>query len=45
MKARCKHTNQIFDIKRIRKSGKVELMNGVVIPTIEFKRNWELIKN
>jgi hypothetical protein len=31
-------------VKRIRESGKVELINGVVIPEIEFVRNWEYVK-
>jgi len=43
MKVRCKYTNQILYIKKIRKSGKVELQNGVVIPEMEFKLNWEFV--
>jgi hypothetical protein len=44
MKVKNKQTNQTFEVKRIRKSGKVELENGVVIPKVEFERNWEIVK-
>ena len=44
MKVRCKHTNLVFEVKRVRNSGKVELLNGVVIPENEFKLNWEIVK-
>lgn len=43
MKVRCKHTNLVFEVKRVRKSGKVELLNGVVVPETEFKLNWEVV--
>jgi hypothetical protein len=42
-KVRNKHTKLTFDVKRVRSSGKVELMNGVVIPETEFKLNWEVV--
>jgi hypothetical protein len=44
MFVRYKPTKETFEVKRLRKSGKVELTNGVVLPEIEFKRNWELLK-
>jgi hypothetical protein len=44
MFVKYKPTKETFEVKRIRKSGKVELMNGVVIPEIEFERNWEFVK-
>jgi|APGre2960657373_1045057.scaffolds.fasta_scaffold1232095_1 hypothetical protein len=43
-KVRCKHTKLTFDVKRVRNSGKVELLNGVVIPATEFELNWEVVK-
>jgi hypothetical protein len=43
MTVRCKHTNLVFEVKRVRNSGKVELLNGVVVPETEFKLNWEVI--
>jgi hypothetical protein len=43
MTVRCKHTKLTFDVKRVRNSGKVELMNGVVIPVTEFNMNWEVV--
>ena len=42
-KVKCKHTKLTFDVKRVRTSGKVELMNGVVVPETEFKLNWEVV--
>lgn len=44
MKVRCKHTNLVFEVKRVRNSGKVELMNGVVVSHNEFNLNWEVVK-
>jgi len=44
MKVRCKHTKLTFDVKRVRNNGKVELMNGVVVPVTEFNMNWEVVK-
>jgi hypothetical protein len=44
MFVRYKPTKETFEVKRIRESGKVELINGVVIPEIEFERNWEYVK-
>jgi len=44
MFVRYRPTKEKFEVKRIRKSGKVELINGVVIPEIEFERNWEIVK-
>ena len=43
MTVRCKYTNLVFEVKRVRNSGKVELLNGVVIPETEFKLNWEVV--
>ena len=43
MVVRYKPTGEKFEVKRIRKSGKFELINGCVICTVEFERNWELI--
>jgi hypothetical protein len=42
-KVRNKHTKLTFDVKRVRDNGKIELMNGVVIPETEFKLNWEVV--
>ena len=39
-----KPTGLFFEVKRVRKSGKVELGNGVVIPDEEFKLNWIVIE-
>jgi hypothetical protein len=44
MKVRCKHTNLVFEVKRVRNNGKVELMNGVVVSHNEFNLNWEVVK-
>ena len=43
MKVQYKPTGLIFEVYRVRKSGKVELMNGVVIPETEFKLNWVVV--
>jgi hypothetical protein len=40
----CKYTGLSFKVKRIRKSGKVELEQGAVIPHEEFKLNWIVIE-
>jgi hypothetical protein len=40
MKVIYKPTGKTFNVKRIRKSGKVELEDGIVISIIEFERNW-----
>ena len=39
-----KPTELTFKVKKIRKSKKVELANGVVIPNEEFKLNWVVVK-
>lgn len=39
-----KPTGLSFKVKRVRKSGKVELENGVVIPKGEFEINWLIIE-
>jgi hypothetical protein len=39
-----KPTGLIFKVKKVRKSKKVELGNGVVIPHEEFKLNWAVVK-
>jgi len=39
-----KPTGLMFKVKRVRKSGKVELENGTVISNEEFKLNWIIIK-
>jgi hypothetical protein len=44
MFVRYKPTKDTFEVKRLRKSGKVELINGVVLSEIEFERNWEFVK-
>lgn len=44
MFVRYKPTKETFEVKRLRKSGKVELINGVVLPESEFERNWEFAK-
>jgi hypothetical protein len=44
MLVKYKPTREIFEVKRIRKSGKVELINGFVILEIEFERNWEWVQ-
>jgi len=44
MFVRYKPTKDTFEVKRLRKSGKVELINGVVLSEIEFDRNWEYVK-
>jgi hypothetical protein len=44
MFVKYKPTRETFEVKRVRESGKVELMNGVVIPDVEFECNWEFIK-
>lgn len=37
-----KPTGQEVKVKRVRQNGKVELVNGVVIPLEELKLNYEL---
>ncbi len=44
MFVRYKPTKEAFEVKKLRKSGKVELINGVVLSEIEFERNWEFAK-
>jgi hypothetical protein len=39
-----KPTNEEAKAKRVRKSGKVELENGVVIPLGELELNWKIKK-
>lgn len=39
-----KPTNEEVKVKRVRKSGKVELENGVVVPLGELKLNWKIKK-
>jgi hypothetical protein len=36
-----KPTNKEVEVKRVRQNGKVELTNGVVIPSIELELNYE----
>jgi hypothetical protein len=36
-----KPTNKEVKVKRVRQNGKVELTNGVVIPSIELELNYE----
>jgi uncharacterized protein YfkK (UPF0435 family) len=39
-----KPTELTFKVKKVRKSKKVELVNGAVIPHEEFKLNWVVVK-
>ncbi len=39
-----KPTNEEAKAKRVRKSGKVELENGIVIPLGELELNWKIKK-
>jgi hypothetical protein len=39
-----KPTGLTFKVKKVRKSKKVELVNGPVIPHEEFKLNWVVVK-
>lgn len=42
--ARYKPTGLVFKVKRVRKSGKVELENKTVVPSEEFRLNWTVEK-
>jgi hypothetical protein len=44
MKLVYKPTNEVVTVKRVRQNGKVELTNGVVIPTNELELNYEFEK-
>lgn len=37
-----KPTGQEFKVKRVRQNGKVELENGVVIPSVELELNYKI---
>lgn len=39
-----KPTGLVFKVKRVRKSGKVELESGVVVSNQEFKLNWIILE-
>lgn len=44
MKLKCKYTGYMCEVKKIRASGTVELVDGTKVPKAELEKNWLIEK-